>query len=314
METDAFLILVLSVYVVPLVGAWVLLIGLARYLLLVATALWPWLRRPVPARRWAKVVAAVQGVALVWSPPTCCRPRGPRRCCWSRSALLVESFGRRSSRCGATAARPGPALAAGPPGARRRRTGPGLARARAAAAPRPGHRRRAARDPGGAAGLPGARPRAAVGLGPRDGGRRRGAAGRRRRRSRARPRLLRGVRPPLQPADRPGYLGSGLDLLRSSLGRGGGIVAAGRDPARAAAGAAAVRLGGAAHPAHGPRGAAGVGSGRRRARPGLGGGRHRRYPDQWGPRRGRARCRAGDRPGRPGARRDRRPCRLRAAT
>ena len=38
METDAFLILVLSVYVVPLVGPWVLLIGLARYLLRRGTA------------------------------------------------------------------------------------------------------------------------------------------------------------------------------------------------------------------------------------------------------------------------------------
>ena len=37
METDAFLILVLCVYVVPVAGAWVLLIGLARYVLLLAT-------------------------------------------------------------------------------------------------------------------------------------------------------------------------------------------------------------------------------------------------------------------------------------
>ena len=62
METDAFLILVLCVYVVPVAGAWVLLIGLARYVLLVATPVWPWLRR---SRRrpcqWNKVVAAVQG-------------------------------------------------------------------------------------------------------------------------------------------------------------------------------------------------------------------------------------------------------------
>ena len=64
METDAFLILVLSCYVVPLVGVWVLLIGLARYLLLLATAVWPWLSAPSPPRRWAKVVAAVQGVVL----------------------------------------------------------------------------------------------------------------------------------------------------------------------------------------------------------------------------------------------------------
>ena len=64
METDAFLILVISAYAVPLVGPWVLLIGLARYLLLAAGAIWPWLTAPTPPRPWAKVVAAVQGVAL----------------------------------------------------------------------------------------------------------------------------------------------------------------------------------------------------------------------------------------------------------
>jgi phosphatidylglycerophosphate synthase len=64
METDAFLILVLSCYAVPLVGGWVLLIGLARYLLLPAAAIWPWLSAPSPPRRWAKVVAAVQGIVL----------------------------------------------------------------------------------------------------------------------------------------------------------------------------------------------------------------------------------------------------------
>jgi phosphatidylglycerophosphate synthase len=64
METDAFLILVLSVYAASSVGAWVLLIGLARYLLLLAGAVWPWLTGPTPPRRWAKVVAAVQGVVL----------------------------------------------------------------------------------------------------------------------------------------------------------------------------------------------------------------------------------------------------------
>ena len=35
-EVDAFLILVLAVYVAPSAGAWVLLIGLARYAFLVA--------------------------------------------------------------------------------------------------------------------------------------------------------------------------------------------------------------------------------------------------------------------------------------
>ncbi|MCW2756793.1 MAG: CDP-alcohol phosphatidyltransferase, partial [Nocardioidaceae bacterium] len=65
MEVDAALVLVLSVYVAPHVGAWVLLIGAARYLLLVAGWLLPWLERPSPPRYWAKVVAAVQGVTLV---------------------------------------------------------------------------------------------------------------------------------------------------------------------------------------------------------------------------------------------------------
>ncbi len=48
MEVDAFLILVLSVYVATSVGAWVLAIGLARYLLLAAERVLPWLRRPTP--------------------------------------------------------------------------------------------------------------------------------------------------------------------------------------------------------------------------------------------------------------------------
>ena len=64
MEVDALLVLVLSVRVAPEVGVWVLLIGAARYLLGAAALLVPWLRRPVPVRRWAKVVAAVQGVTL----------------------------------------------------------------------------------------------------------------------------------------------------------------------------------------------------------------------------------------------------------
>ncbi|KAA1423955.1 CDP-alcohol phosphatidyltransferase family protein [Mumia zhuanghuii] len=67
MEVDALLVLVLSVVVVRSLGwaaAWVLLIGAARYLLLVAAVLVPWLREPTPVRPWAKVVAAVQGVVL----------------------------------------------------------------------------------------------------------------------------------------------------------------------------------------------------------------------------------------------------------
>jgi phosphatidylglycerophosphate synthase len=64
METDAFLILVLSVAAGPLVGWWVLAIGFARYALLLAERGLPWLCVPVPPRYWRKVVAAVQGVTL----------------------------------------------------------------------------------------------------------------------------------------------------------------------------------------------------------------------------------------------------------
>lgn len=64
MEVDAFLVLVLSVYDVRLLGGWVLLIGLARYLLVAAGWVLPWLPGPTPPRFWAKVVAAVQGVVL----------------------------------------------------------------------------------------------------------------------------------------------------------------------------------------------------------------------------------------------------------
>ena len=63
-EVDAFLILVLSVYVARSVGAWVLAIGAARYLFLAAGWPLPWMRAPLPPRYWRKLVAATQGVVL----------------------------------------------------------------------------------------------------------------------------------------------------------------------------------------------------------------------------------------------------------
>jgi len=64
MEVDAFLILVLSVYVAQSVGPWVLVIGAARYAVLAASWGVPWMRTPVPPRYWRKPVAAIQGVVL----------------------------------------------------------------------------------------------------------------------------------------------------------------------------------------------------------------------------------------------------------
>jgi len=63
-EVDAFLILALSVYVASQYGAWVLAIGAARYVFLVGEWLLPWMRAPLPRRRWRLVVAALEGVVL----------------------------------------------------------------------------------------------------------------------------------------------------------------------------------------------------------------------------------------------------------
>ncbi len=63
-EVDAFLILALSVYVAHTLGPWVLAIGAARYLFLAGEWLLPWMRVPLPPRRWRRLVAATQGVVL----------------------------------------------------------------------------------------------------------------------------------------------------------------------------------------------------------------------------------------------------------
>jgi hypothetical protein len=63
-EVDAFLIFALSAYVAPLYGTWVLAIGFARYVFLAGEWLLPWMRAPLPPRRWRRVVAAAQGAVL----------------------------------------------------------------------------------------------------------------------------------------------------------------------------------------------------------------------------------------------------------
>ncbi|HUG49359.1 MAG TPA: CDP-alcohol phosphatidyltransferase family protein, partial [Terrimesophilobacter sp.] len=94
MEVDAFLIFALSLYVAPTVGAWVLAIGLARYAFVVASLVLPWLRGSAPPRRWAKVVAAIQGVALTVAAAGLL-PRLPMSIILLAAlALLGESFGR----------------------------------------------------------------------------------------------------------------------------------------------------------------------------------------------------------------------------
>lgn len=64
MEMDALLVLVLSVLAAVSLGVWVLVIGLMRYLFVLAGNHYPWLCGSLPASRARKVVAAVQGVVL----------------------------------------------------------------------------------------------------------------------------------------------------------------------------------------------------------------------------------------------------------
>jgi phosphatidylglycerophosphate synthase len=94
MEVDAFLILVLSIVVARTSGGWVLAIGAARYALLAAEPLLPWLRAPLPPRFWAKVVAAVTGVVLTVVASGLLPSPVALVLLLVTAGLLAESFGR----------------------------------------------------------------------------------------------------------------------------------------------------------------------------------------------------------------------------
>ena len=137
METDAFLVLVLSVYVAPIVGPAALVIGAMRYAYAVAGGLLPWLRAPLPTRYSAKVVAAIQGIVLVLA---------------ASGLVPVSTAGRARRRCPGSAGlvlRPRCRLAVAPPTSghggrfsttpgRARASGGGIGRYAPRASPRPG--------------------------------------------------------------------------------------------------------------------------------------------------------------------------------
>jgi phosphatidylglycerophosphate synthase len=93
MEVDAFLILVLSGYVARTTGQWVLAIGAARYIFVAATWVLPWLRAPLAARFWGKVVAAVAGVALTAAAAQVLPHAATALVLIVVLGLLAESFG-----------------------------------------------------------------------------------------------------------------------------------------------------------------------------------------------------------------------------
>lgn len=93
-EVDAFLILILSVYVARSAGAWVLAIGAARYAFLAAGWLLPWMREQLPPRYWRKVVAATQAVVLTIAAAAVLPPAVTQAVLVPALVLLAESFGR----------------------------------------------------------------------------------------------------------------------------------------------------------------------------------------------------------------------------
>ncbi len=93
-EVDAFLILLLSIAVSQDYGGWVLVIGAARYALLLAGWLIPWLAAPLPPRYWRKVVAAVQGIVLTVAVSGLLDRLAGMIAVAAALLLLAESFGR----------------------------------------------------------------------------------------------------------------------------------------------------------------------------------------------------------------------------
>jgi phosphatidylglycerophosphate synthase len=93
-ETDAFLILLLSIFVAQDYGGWVLAIGAARYALLLAGWLIPWLAAPLPPRYWGKVVAAVTGIVLTVAASGLPDRRAGMIAVAAALLLLAESFTR----------------------------------------------------------------------------------------------------------------------------------------------------------------------------------------------------------------------------
>ena len=93
-EVDAFLMLVLSVYVAAAVHVWVLAIGLARYAFAAAGWVLPWMRAQLPPRYWRKVVTAVQGIVLTSAAAAVTPPWLTTLALVAALALLGESFGR----------------------------------------------------------------------------------------------------------------------------------------------------------------------------------------------------------------------------
>jgi phosphatidylglycerophosphate synthase len=94
MEVDAFLILVLSVFVGGMFGWWTVAIGTYRYAFAAASRALPWLAAPLPPRFSRKMVAAVQGIVLVLTTAQVLPPALAYVALAVALASLTWSFGR----------------------------------------------------------------------------------------------------------------------------------------------------------------------------------------------------------------------------
>ena len=94
MEVDAFLILVLSVFVGGMFGWWTVAIGAFRYAFAAGCRAMPWLAVPLPPRFSRKVVAAVQGIVLVVATAQVLPPALAYVAVMAALASLTWSFGR----------------------------------------------------------------------------------------------------------------------------------------------------------------------------------------------------------------------------
>lgn len=94
MEVDAFFLLVLGAFDTPILGPWVLAIGLMRYAYVAAGWVLPWLRAKVPPRYWRKVVTAVCGIALTLGASGLAPVPVAMVAVGIALVMLIESFGR----------------------------------------------------------------------------------------------------------------------------------------------------------------------------------------------------------------------------
>ncbi|MFF6994739.1 CDP-alcohol phosphatidyltransferase family protein [Streptomyces sp. NPDC008313] len=111
MEVDAFLILVLSVYVAASQGVWVLAIGAMRYVFVAAARFLPWLNAPLPPSTARKTVAALQGIVLLVAGAGILPHPVTTALVALALATLTWSFGRDIAWLHTTRNRPAPRLA-----------------------------------------------------------------------------------------------------------------------------------------------------------------------------------------------------------